>query len=80
MIRMGLVKRKASTKKPTMTEEQFQQRKDTFLKQVSSLASCHHILSSLVINWDQSCSNLYHHAISILCKGCETSGNCWLWG
>jgi len=32
IARMGLVKIKASTKKPTMTEEQFEQRKDTFLK------------------------------------------------
>lgn len=55
MIRMGLVKRKATTKKPTMTDEQ---RNESFLKQVGSFVNCHKIPSSLVINWDQSGLNV----------------------
>ena len=58
MLRMGLVKRKASTKKSTMTEEQFKQRKKKFLTEVGSFVNQHKIPSSLVINWDQSGINV----------------------
>ena len=54
MLQMGLVKRKASTKKSVMTAEQFKQRKEKFLKEVGSFVNCHKVPSSLVINWDQS--------------------------
>lgn len=52
MIRMGLVKRKASSKKSKMTDE-FQQSKSTFFRQVGSFAKVHAILADMVINWDQ---------------------------
>ena len=58
MIRMELVKRKASTKKSKMTDEQFQQRKPTFLRQVGSFAKVHAIPADLVINWDQTGINV----------------------
>ena len=53
ILRMGLFKRKSFTKTPTMTAEQLQQRKITFLKNLS-LFDCKNIPSSLIINRDQS--------------------------
>ena len=58
MIRMGLVKRKASTKKSKMTDEVFQQCKSTFVRQVGSFAKAHAIPADLVINWDQTGINV----------------------
>ena len=57
MMRMGLVKRKVSTKKPTMFEEQFQQRKKT-LDQLTLFGNAHDIPSSLIMNWDQTGINV----------------------
>ena len=58
MIRMGLVKRKASTKAPKKTTEEFEQKKVSFLKQVSAFVAVHTILSSLVQNWDRTGINV----------------------
>ena len=58
MIRMGLVKRKASTKISKMTTEEFEQKKVSFLKQVSACVAVHTIPSSLVLNWDQTGINV----------------------
>ena len=58
MIRMGLVKRKASTKISKMTTEEFEQKKVSFLKQVSAFVAVHTIPSSLVLNWDQTGINV----------------------
>ena len=54
MIRIGLVKRKASTKTPKMTTEEFEHNKVSFLKQVSAFLAVHTNPSSLVLNWDQT--------------------------
>ena len=59
MMRMGLVKRKVSTKKQTMSEERFQQRKKTFLDQLSLCGNAHDIPSSLIMNWDQTGINVF---------------------
>lgn len=58
MHRMGLVKRKASTKKSTMTNEQFEEIKSTFLSQVGHFAKAHAIPADLLINWDQTGINV----------------------
>ena len=58
MIRIKLVKRKASTKKSKMIDEDFEQCKSTFLRQVGSFAKVHAIPADLVINWDQTGINV----------------------
>ena len=58
LIRMGLVKRKASTKTPKMTTEEFERKRASFLKQVSAFVAVHTISSSLVPNWDQTGINV----------------------
>ena len=58
MHRMGLVKRKASTKKSTITSEKFEEVKTTFLQQVGHFAKAHTIPADLVINWDQTGINV----------------------
>ena len=57
LSRMGFVKRKATTK-AQITQEQFQQMKDTYLQQVVSMVKCHKIPASLVINLDQTGLNI----------------------
>ena len=58
MHRMGLVKRKASTKKSKMTSEKFEKIKTPFLQQVGQFANAHTIPSDLVINWVQTGINV----------------------
>ena len=58
IIRMRLLKRKASTKTPKMTTKEFEQKKVAFLKQVSAFVAVHTIPSALVLNWDQTGINV----------------------
>ena len=58
MHRMGLVKRKASTKKSSITSEKFEEVKTTFLRQVGHFAKAHSVPADLLINWDQTGINV----------------------
>ena len=53
--RMGFVKRKATTKAtPSMSTEEFEKVKATFLKQIASIVQLRDIPDSLIINLDQT--------------------------
>ena len=58
MNRMGLVKRKASTENSSITSEKFEVVKTTFLQQVGYFAKVHTIPADLIINWDQTGTNV----------------------
>ena len=51
MIRMGMVKRKVSTK---VDVEEFETLKDEFLLSVKTIVSLDEIPLDLIINWDQT--------------------------
>ena len=52
--RMGIVKRKATTKRRKLTPQEFQEHRSQFLSQVSGMIKAHNIPSEMVLNWDQT--------------------------
>lgn len=58
MKQMGYVKYKASTKTGTLSNEEFEQRRQRFLLEISGQVRANSILEELVLNSDQTSLNL----------------------